>query len=257
MLPAGLISGVVRESAFILLENNSLKAGVGQIHSGVYFSSTNPGFGGSAGGPGGSAGGPGGSIESSSQLRDRAIRELQEQHAIYLANVQAEEMTRREGQRFVDNYEARQNRLEAQLEPDRLDEEARIRAYQTFRNRAPVAQDRSQHVANRARLNSASLQSLSANFDPNIVVPDVNGIGVRGYVHGGINQPFAQEVASELERQDVSGGFSVPNMDLTANRFLATALVHLRPEVYGPNPTVSGANSMITRTIIHKLRNMP
>lgn len=73
---------------------------------------------------------------------------------------------------------------------------------------------------------------------------------------GGINQPFAGILANELERQCVTGPLEFPMLAPDAGRFLAGALRHLRPEVYGPNPTITGKNFMIRKKFIRQLRNI-
>lgn len=108
----------------------------------------------------------------------------------------------------------------------------------------------------RAAHNAQDLQTLSRNFNPNVMVPDPHNIGARGYVPGGINQPYARAIAAELETQDVAGRLILPNMDAAANRFLAQALPYLKPEAFGQHPTAVGYNSMITKKVIKDLKNM-
>jgi len=61
-------------------------------------------------------------------------------------------------------------------------------------------------LATRARQNAQALRDLlNSGGDPGYLVPDPQGIGTRGYIDGGINQPYARELAAELRKQDVAG----------------------------------------------------
>lgn len=101
------------------------------------------------------------------------------------------------------------------------------------------------------------LQFLASGGDPGFHVQDPQGIGARGYNHGGINQPYASSLAQELKNQGVSGKTYYPKLDANAKRFLADALPHIRPEVYGPQPSVVNNASMIVQATIKKLEKMP
>lgn len=87
-----------------------------------------------------------------------------------------------------------------------------------------------------------------------VTVPDPDGIGARGYVPRGINQPYATHVANVLERQNVALDRTTPNMDSTAQRFLAHAAADLRPTLYGVNPI--GRDNRVVEQIITRLKRI-
>jgi hypothetical protein len=110
----------------------------------------------------------------------------------------------------------------------------------------------------KAQHNSQILYRLNTAYNPNVLIEDTANIGARGYVHNNPNlpnQPYASSIADYLEQQNIVSSDVIPNMDARANQFLVQALIHLRPEVYGPNPSAMGKNLMITKEFIKRLRN--
>ena len=97
---------------------------------------------------------------------------------------------------------------------------------------------------------------LTSGGDPGYLVPDPQGIGARGYIHGGINQPYAKDLAAELSSQNLCGKRVIPKLDANAKRFLAQALPHIRPEVYGEYPSAINPTAMIVNPTIVKLSLM-
>lgn len=112
--------------------------------------------------------------------------------------------------------------------------------------------------AERARLSAHALRLLrESGGEPGYLVPDPHGIGARGYVYGGINQPYARELAAELSRQGVAGKMGVtPKLDANAQNFLAQALPYIRQEVFGSVPTSVKSTAMIVGPTIEALRVM-
>lgn len=132
------------------------------------------------------------------------------------------------------------------------DIQARQRAYEAGLER--------QRVLERVRLSAQAHQHLAqfsnATSINDVVIVDPTQIGVRGYIPGGPNQPFARNLANELVNQDTVGVFKQPSLDPNARRFLAAVLPGFRPEVYGPNATLARNTPMISRGDITKLRNL-
>lgn len=109
----------------------------------------------------------------------------------------------------------------------------------------------------RARINAADLQTFAnSGTDVGYSVADPQGIGARGYIHQGVNQPYARALAEALKNQGVAGKTYYPKLDANAKTFLAQALPYIRPEVYGANPTASGNTSMIVVKTIRELEKM-
>jgi len=246
---------------------NSGTINSGTINSGTYFSSNNPSNNSNSGSipnNNSSSNSNNNSTGSSStsrplseqeltDLRARTIVTLPQARNRYINSLQAQERALNEGRAFADSHSPNQPRLiqMVQIANNAPETQHRIELAE-----ARERENRQRLIGQRTRENANLLRELSTSNNPNTFVPDPSGIGVRGYIHGGTNQPYASEIANELVNQNVVGRTSIPNMNLDANRFLASALPHLRPNVFGANPGVSGNTSMVTRDVIRALRNM-
>jgi len=187
------------------------------------------------------------------------MQEMQRQEAQRQV-VQRQEAQRLEAQRLeAQRLEAQRleaQRLEAQrLEAQELEAQRRVRDADAAREPSRL-RNQERNIQVRARQSAILLQLLADNSNPNVMVEDTDGLGTRGYIHDGINQPYAKNIALELERQKVAGNFYQPNMDSNANKFLAQALPHLRSHVFGPNPTAHGSSAMIVNDVIKALKKM-
>jgi len=110
------------------------------------------------------------------------------------------------------------------------------------------------YINNNYNENNNPLQNSTSLND--VVVHDPTQIGVRGYLPEGPNQPYANNIANELENQNTVGYFKEPALDPNARTYLASVLPLFRPEVYGPNATLSRPTTMISKGDITKLRNL-
>lgn len=120
-----------------------------------------------------------------------------------------------------------------------------------------LARTRQIQIAEQARIRQEKLQIFAnSGGDVGYLIPDPQGIGARGYIHQGINQPYARELAAELKNQGVAGKAYPPKLDANAKSFLAQALPYIRPEAYGQNPSTSANTSMIVSQTIRKLEKM-
>lgn len=274
MFPAGLLSSFARELITLLIEGNTLKMGnIDDNAINTHLSSRPSGFNsgtgsnnasGSASGSGSnnaSASGSGPGVrpsESPEELRVRTSRELAQEHERYHRDLavrnQAQAQAQAQGRAFLrDNNPQRARVIQAAdvathmpdiLERQRLQEAEQARLRQIT-------------IANYARENAGRLQAFANSpGDIGFLVPDPQGIGARGYIHRGINQPYARDLAAELRNQDVAGKLFQPRLDNNAKRFLAGALPHIRPEVYGPNPSAVNNASMVVQNTIRQLERM-
>ena len=87
-----------------------------------------------------------------------------------------------------------------------------------------------------------------------VVIPDPNNIGARGFVPGNNNREYLSQILAHVQ---LDGGRTfLPNVDPTARRFFAAAVRHVRPELYGSDPTVRGNPWFINQDTIKKLKKL-
>lgn len=248
MLPAGIITRLASEIANSLINVNGLKQGIdGPIVTTELFSSS-----------GNRSPSPTASGSNSSQPSQNPgsliARQLSEQRARSLAESANRNIAEAQGSDFARNHFRNLPRViqEAEAAEKMPDVRERQRQYEL-----ELARTKQIKIAEQARIHAAQLQTLAnSGGDVGFLVPDPQGIGARGYIHQGVNQPYARELAGALKNQGLAGKTYSPKLDENAKRFLAQALPYIRPEVYGPNPSVSGNSSMIIGQTIRKLEKM-
>jgi hypothetical protein len=104
----------------------------------------------------------------------------------------------------------------------------------------PAAQGTARLVgpAGAPRRSAIALSNL-INIGGIINIPDPSGIGVRGYVQGGQNQPYASHIAEAFQNhynaRSGMNGLSKPYMDQTAEAFFRQwAQIH-KPSLFDPS----------------------
>lgn len=132
------------------------------------------------------------------------------------------------------------------------DIQARQRAYEDRLER--------ERVIERVRLSAVARQSLvdfsNGTSVNDVIVADPTHIGPRGFLPWGPNQPYATNIAHELVNQSVVGAQTLPFLDSNSRKFLAAVLPEFRPDVYGPNATLTRSSSLISKGDITKLINL-
>lgn len=248
MLPAGIITRLASEIANSLINVNGLKQGVDGITVTTELFS-------SSGNRSPSPTASGSNNSQASQTPGSLIaRNLSEQRARSLAELANRNIAEAQGSDFARNHFRRFPRLvqEADVAERLPGVQERQRLYEQELARAKQIK-----VAEQARIHATLLQTFTnSGGDVGFLIPDPQGIGARGYVHQGINQPYARVLAEALKNQNISGKTYNPKLDANAKRFLAQALPHIRPEVFGPNPSATGNPCMIIRQTIIKLEKM-
>lgn len=133
---------------------------------------------------------------------------------------------------------------------EKIDE---INRKQALQEQARAEERRNTLLANAPYINETLNRFLNSNPINLVTIEDPNGVGARGYQPGGLNQPFAKNLANSQEVLRTSGKTISPiNLDNNAKRFLVDFLRDQRSEVYGPNPTKGG--TMINKDVINKLK---
>lgn len=248
VLPAGIITRLASELAITLVNGNSLKQGVdGPIVTTELFTSAgkrspSPTASGSSSGP------------ATHNMSSPTARQLSEQRAKFLSESANRNLAQAQGSDFARNHFRNQSRViqEAEAAQNMPGVMERQRQYEL-----ELARTRQIRIAESARASALQLQAFTnSGGDVGFLIPDTQGIGARGYIHQGINQPYARLLAGELKNQAVAGKTFDPKLDANAKRFLAQALPYIRPEVYGPTPTAHGNSSMIIGQTIRKLEKM-
>jgi len=86
------------------------------------------------------------------------------------------------------------------------------------------------------------------------IINDPNGFGERGFLPHGINQPYLNEILLVVENM---GDKKFPSLDYNARVFLAQALVHVRPEAYSIEASITGTIKIFSKEIIKRLKKLP
>lgn len=93
------------------------------------------------------------------------------------------------------------------------------------------------------RAGSSTIPWGSSGLDTFVSINDAEGLGVRGYVPNGINQPYGKRIAEALEHHknnSTNCPYNIPNMDGNAERFFRAWADHQRPELFvNPRPGVN------------------
>lgn len=114
--------------------------------------------------------------------------------------------------------------------------------------------------ANSAReSNNSRLDSyVTRNIVNPIVIPDPDGIAIRGFDPHGVNRPYLTQIINFLEQSKIGNSIpDNPNLDANASRFLADVIRHIRPEVYSDTSTSSGNINMFTLDMLRKMKRLP
>ena len=88
-----------------------------------------------------------------------------------------------------------------------------------------------------------------------VTVADPEGIGVRGFMPRGVNQPYATNIANSFVKENISPYYKEPyNLDPNAKRFLVYFLKIRKVDVYGISAT-KDTISLVSNEIVKLLNN--
>ena len=98
----------------------------------------------------------------------------------------------------------------------------------------------------------------SSSAESYVHINDPQGIGARGYIPNGNNQPYATNIANALqhhkENTTTDSAYHLPRMDARAERFFLDWARYNKPELYS-NPIPGVRVYPNTRDIIRRLKN--